>query len=126
MKTRVGIVLLSLILTTHCGRRGDKDPGNTPANKAPTARAGQDRFAAIGQNLIFDGSLSEDADGEIRSYKWNFGDGSEPVTGKLAEYTYNQEGTFSVTLTVTDDDEDASSDTVVIEVSVRIVGVPRS
>ena len=36
------------------------------------------------------------------NYSWNFGDGSQIGTGPSVEHTYNQAGTFNVTLTVTD------------------------
>ncbi|MFZ0975013.1 MAG: PKD domain-containing protein [Solirubrobacteraceae bacterium] len=36
------------------------------------------------------------------NYSWNFGDGSQSGTGPSVEHTYNQAGTFNVTLTVTD------------------------
>ena len=46
-----------------------------------------------------------DIDGEIASIVWNFGDGSDPVTGTLTPtHTYTVEGSYRATLTVTDDD----------------------
>ena len=50
-----------------------------------------------------DASISKDSDGEIVSYIWDFGDGAQ---GKGAEvsHIYNEIGTFTVKLTVTDDD----------------------
>jgi C1A family cysteine protease/PKD repeat protein len=53
-------------------------------------------------SVTFDGSASYDADGTIASYAWNFGDGSTG-TGAISAHTYNQAGTFTATLTVTDD-----------------------
>ena len=49
----------------------------------------------------FDGTTSTD-DGTIVSYAWNFGDGVT-ATGVTANHTYAAGGTYSVTLTVTDD-----------------------
>lgn len=51
----------------------------------------------------FDGSGSTDSDGTIDSYTWNFGDGQIGV-GVNPTHTYIVAGTYSVTLTVTDDD----------------------
>jgi PKD repeat protein len=53
-------------------------------------------------DVVFDGSASYDADGTVVSYGWNFGDGSTGA-GALCAHTYNQAGTFTATLTVTDD-----------------------
>ena len=50
----------------------------------------------------FDASSSEDTDGSIVSYEWDFGDGSTG-TGVSTTHTYNDADTYTVTLTVTDD-----------------------
>jgi PKD repeat protein len=47
-------------------------------------------------------STSSDPDGQVVTWDWNFGDGSEHGTGADATHTYAAAGTFSVTLTVTD------------------------
>ena len=53
-------------------------------------------------NCSFDGSASSDPDGSIASYAWDFGDG-HTGTGENATHSYGGSGTFTVTLTVTDD-----------------------
>jgi len=51
--------------------------------------------------VYFDGTGSEDVDGEIQSYKWSFGDGTQSnEPGGLHEYAFN--GTYTIALTVTD------------------------
>lgn len=52
----------------------------------------------------FDGTSSYDPDGEIVSYEWDLdGDGQFDDSAEAkAEYTYTQEGTFEVSLRVTD------------------------
>jgi PKD repeat protein len=49
-----------------------------------------------------DGSGSNDPDGQVSSYAWDFGDGSTG-TGATASHTYATAGSYQVTLTVTDD-----------------------
>jgi len=52
----------------------------------------------------FDGSGSSDPNGTVARYDWNFGDStSASGMGPMATHTYASAGTYTVTLTVTDD-----------------------
>lgn len=59
---------------------------------------------------------STDSDGTIASYSWDFGDESEAVTTASPTHVYAQAGTYTVSLTVTDDD--GLTDTATDEVTV--------
>jgi serine protease len=61
-------------------------------------------------------SGSSDGDGTIVSYEWDFGDGNG-ATGVEVNHTYANEGTYDVTLTVTDDHDATDSMTRTIEVT---------
>jgi len=52
--------------------------------------------------ISFNASASHDPDGTITSYFWDFGD-EKNVTGVTAEHAYEDDGNYTVTLTVTDD-----------------------
>ena len=65
--------------------------------------------------VTFDASLSEDVDGNISSYDWNFGDGSSGW-GKVISHIYKKAGKFTASLEVTDND--GKSDTSSIEIRV--------
>ena len=85
-------------------------PPPPPAeNVAPTAT-----FSVDCQDLTctFDASGSSDSDGTITDYAWAFGDGTLG-SGESTTHSYSQPGTYTVTLTVTDDDvaTDSASDT---------------
>jgi PKD repeat protein len=54
-----------------------------------------------GVPLAFNGSASNDPDGSISSYAWNFGDGGAG-SGVAPSHTYAAPGGYTVTLTVTD------------------------
>lgn len=83
-------------------------------NQPPTAY-----FAAQCQNLDcqFGASDSYDSDGSIVSYDWTFGDGSK-ANGQGPSHSYDQPGTYTVTLTVTDDDGAADSTSRDLQVTV--------
>lgn len=77
---------------------GNDDDGTT--NAPPTAS-----FTVECTDLTcnFDGSGSSDSDGSITDYSWTFGDGNSG-SGSTVSHSYNAEGTFNVTLTVTDNE----------------------
>ncbi|HEX9908437.1 MAG TPA: PKD domain-containing protein, partial [Thermoplasmata archaeon] len=60
-------------------------------------------YIVDGATVSFDASGSDDADGVIVSWEWAFGDDSSG-TGEMTTHTYALDGTYPVTLTVTDDD----------------------
>ena len=78
------------------------------ANRAPVARFSAPAGADEGEALSFDGSRSYDQDGDALTYAWSFGDGTT-ATGAQPTYAYPDDGTFTVTLTVTDVHGAASS-----------------
>jgi PKD repeat protein len=63
----------------------------------------------------FTGSGSSDSDGTIASYAWTFGDGGTATTANPA-HTYTTAGTFTATLTVTDNRGATASRSVQISV----------
>lgn len=85
-------------------------------NQSPLADAGPDQTGLIGEELTFDGSGSYDADGTIASCEWDFGDGGG-ATGEVVTHAYSSEGTYTVTLTVTDDDGASDTDTCLATVT---------
>jgi PKD repeat protein len=70
------------------------------ANKAPVAA-----FTTNVANRVvtFDGTTSTDSDGTIASYAWDYGDGITGTGVKPAAHTFTADGSYTVKLTVTDD-----------------------
>ena len=89
----------------------------TNFNEAPTAVISANPTAgAAPLNVSFDGSGSTDNDGSIVSYAWDFGDGNNG-TGANTSHTYTQVGSYTATLTVTDDQGATNSISTFITVS---------
>jgi PKD repeat protein len=74
------------------------DTAATGANQPPTAS-----FAVTpsARTVSVDGTGSSDPEGAIASYAWTFGDGST-ASGATATHAYTADGTFTISLTVTD------------------------
>ena len=58
---------------------------------------------SVNQEITFDASSSSDPDGEIVKYEWDFGD-EKKGEGKIVKHSYSKEGSYTVTLTVTDNE----------------------
>lgn len=68
---------------------------------------------AENETIYFNATESEDPDGDIVSFDWDFGDGTTG-TGKTVTHQYGSSGSYTVLLKVTDDDGniDTASQTV--------------
>ncbi|WP_277959822.1 PKD domain-containing protein [Frigoribacterium faeni] len=88
--------------------------GANKPNAAPTAAF---TSTPTGLGVAFDGRTSVDRDGTMASYGWDFGDGSAPASGATPSHTYAAGGTYTVTLTVTDDQGAVGTSTATVTVT---------
>ncbi|TEU16732.1 MAG: PKD domain-containing protein, partial [Anaerolineales bacterium] len=95
-----GTYSVTLTVTDDFGATGTASQAVSvsPANQSPTANLS---YATSGLTVDFT-DLSTDPDGSVVSWSWDFGDGVISSTQNPA-HTYTAGGTYSVTLTVTDD-----------------------
>ena len=86
-------------------------------NEAPIAviSVSTVRSGAVGI-VGFSACGSSDPDGRIETYHWDFGDG-EDGTGELLIHTFAREGTYHVTLTISDNMGTTAQDSVTVMVS---------
>ncbi|MGY4706460.1 PKD domain-containing protein [Candidatus Bipolaricaulota sp. J31] len=86
------------------------------ANRPPTARfTFSPANPRVGDTVRFDAAASSDPDGTIVQYLWDFGDGATG-TGRIVTHTYGTAGTYTVRLTVRDDDGATDTETTTITV----------
>jgi len=91
-----------------------------PLNEKPTANPGGPYTGEVDQPVVFDGSGSNDSDGEIDFYRWNFGDGTSEILAMSPSHSYPSAGTYEVVLTVIDND--GTSDRAITSVDVGASG----
>lgn len=89
-----------------------------PKNIAPSANIRHTGGAVITvkEEIYFDGSFSTDPDGDFLMFLWDFGDGSPTETMEQVYHSYDAAGSYTVTLTVTDEDGATDTATVIIDV----------
>lgn len=84
-------------------------------NQAPVAVAGETLVTEIDEYVHFDARASWDPEDSELTYLWDFGDLTSS-TKKVVNRTFAKEGTYTVTLTVTDDNQLSDTDTILVHV----------
>ncbi len=112
---------LRLRVTDEFGATGSAATTLTVYVNQPTARlTAAPNPAACSQTVSFDASTSSHGrpDRAIVGYAWSFGDGTPDGSGKTPTHAFAAFGSYTVTLTVTDDNVPARTDTETLLVSV--------
>jgi len=97
------------------------DP-DCPVNQPPVSDPNGPYSGTAGIPVQFDGSGSNDTDGTIVAYEWDYGDGSTGA-GVNPSHVYGSAGTYTVALTVTDND--GGSDTATSTATIAEVPQPQ-
>lgn len=112
---RVTILFFIAGLLVVCTGCEEKEPENV--NKAPSANLVASPLEGDSPLVVaFDAGLSSDPEEAMLSYFWDFGDGSGSST-VAPSHTYNEEGTFTAVLTVTDPEGLSDTDQTTIRVN---------
>jgi len=112
-----GIYLVTLTVTDTSGL-GDSDVLTvTVDNVSPDVDAGPDQTVDEGEEVNFGGSFTDPGSSDTHTITWDFGDGGTTIGTLVPTHTYTESGVYTVTLTVTDDDDGAGSDTLVVTVN---------
>jgi len=93
----------SLTVKDNSGAASDtvSDTMLVTINAQPLVNASENQLVTASE-VKFNGTASQDADGKITRYQWDFGDGANGE-GATPAHVYSKTGTYNVKLTVTDD-----------------------
>lgn len=91
-------------------------------NSIPSVSAGEDKTVEVNQSITITGTAS-DIDGTIASYEWKKGASLLATTASF-DYTPTVVGVDTLTLSVTDDDGDSASDSMIVKVTPLIDKTP--
>jgi chitodextrinase len=87
-----------------------------PTNALPTVTISANKTSVIiDSNIIFTAAPTDPYDNDIRSYAWEFGDGSTGF-GEIASHRYQEEVNFTAKVTITDGDGNTAESTYPISV----------
>ena len=115
--TADGAYTVTLVVTDEDGYTGQATAEITVGNRLPTASFTADPNSGQAPLTVsFDASDSNDPDGTITGYDWDFGDGMTG-TGPIATHTFTDVNTYTVTLVVTDDE--AATDSTQQQITVQ-------
>jgi len=101
--TRPGTFEVQLVVTVDDETTCSDSTTVTVENRPPyvSCRLSSDT-PVVGERVLFDGSGSFDADGELVDFAWDFGDG-ETARGTRVSHVYDEIGVYTITLVVEDD-----------------------
>ncbi len=98
------------------GKNNNIPPGYQNQGPVADASANAPYDAVIGEEIVFNGSLSYDPDGKIVAYRWDFDDGTQG-NGVIVPHVYLKAGTYNVELTVCDNASATDTDSVYVTIS---------
>jgi len=117
---KAGTYTVMLTVTDNLGHTGTASATKTITDRPPTASfAFTPAAPVVGQSVSFDAAASTDPDGTVTTYAWNFGD-TTTGTGVTVAHTYSTQGSFTVTLTVTDNSRNTATTSRDIRVTQQV------
>ncbi len=117
--TTAGTLTVTLTVVDNAGWTGSTTSQITITDRAPVASFNPSTTSVpTGTSISFDGTSSYDPDGTVTAWSWTFGDGAT-AAGSTTTHAYSTPGTYSATLTVTDNGGLTASKTAQITITDR-------
>ena len=114
-----GTYTVSLKVTDNSGDSHSVTTSATISPKPPIAAANGPYIGGATDPIEFSSEGSHDPDGSITQYEWDFGDATEHSFEADPTHVYTLQGNYTVTLTVTDDDNVTNTDTTWCDIAPR-------
>ncbi|MGC9553807.1 MAG: PKD domain-containing protein, partial [Thermoplasmatota archaeon] len=111
-----GVYSVSLTVTDNDGDTATATRSIVVRNVPPEVNFSYTPAAPTDRDVVRFTATATDEDGTIANYSWTFGDGNRSY-GAQVNHTYADDGVYTVTLTVTDDDGDTASHTEEVSIA---------
>ena len=99
-----GTYIVTLTVTDKDGGVGKDKLTITVNNSVPVVNAGYNITTSEGKEVNFDGNFTDAGSLDTHTILWNFGDGTSASGNLKPTHIYADNGSYKVTLTVTDND----------------------
>ena len=112
-----GTYAVTLTVTDDDNGSGSDSLTVTVHNVAPSVSAGSNQSSDEGSSITLAAEFSDPGSADTHSIAIDFGDGSAPTSDLSASHIYADNGIYTVTVAVTDDDGGIGEDTIEVEVA---------
>ena len=111
-----GIYNVTLTVSDNDGASTSSTLSVNVNNVAPTVAAGDHQIMYVGETVAFNGHFTDPGIKDTHAIAWDFGDGNIVKNDLNPTHIYAVDGTYNVTLTVTDKDGAVATDAMTVTV----------
>jgi uncharacterized repeat protein (TIGR01451 family) len=112
-----GLYTVILTATNSFNQSASDSLQVTVGNVAPEVEAGMDQTVDEGAPIMFSGVFTDAGSLDTQTITWDFGDGNTASGSLTPSHSYDDNGDYVVTLTVSDDDGGSNEDTLTVTVN---------